>query len=74
MASVGRLVGVGAGIGLGLTWLAGRVLQSLLFGVSPMDLAALAGAILALVMVAAVAALAPARRAARIDPLAAIRE
>jgi ABC-type lipoprotein release transport system permease subunit len=53
--------------------MADRVLRSVLFGVSPMDSVALAGAILTLAAVAALATLLPARRAAHIDPLAAIR-
>ena len=73
LAGVGRLVALGAAAGLALTWLAGRVLRSLLYGVSPLDLATMAAAILVLAAVAAVAAFVPARRAAHIDPLAAIR-
>ncbi len=73
LAGVGRLLAIGAGSGLLLVWLAARVLRSLLYGVSPMDSVTIGAAILALAVVAAVAALIPARRAARIDPLAAIR-
>jgi len=72
-ASVARLLGVGVAAGLVLTWMADRVLRSVLFGVSPMDSVALAGAILTLTAVAALATFLPARRAAHIDPLAAIR-
>jgi len=72
-ATVARLLGVGVAAGLVLTWMADRVLRSVLFGVSPMDSVALAGAILTLAAVAALATLLPARRAAHIDPLAAIR-
>jgi ABC-type antimicrobial peptide transport system permease subunit len=53
--------------------MAGRLLRSLLFGVNAMDAATLAGAVLGLAVVAAAAAYVPARRAAHIDPLAAIR-
>jgi len=73
VTGVARLLAIGAGAGLLLTWMAGRVLRSLLFGVNAMDAVTLAGALLVLAMVAAVAAFVPARRAARIDPLAAIR-
>ncbi|HTQ54437.1 MAG TPA: ABC transporter permease [Bryobacteraceae bacterium] len=73
LAGVGRLVGIGAGVGLGLTWMAGRAMRSLLYGVSPMDVLTLMGAVGCLAAVAAVAAWVPARRAARIDPLAAMR-
>lgn len=74
LRGMARLLASGAAVGLALTWLAGRVLRALLFGVSPMDLLTLATAILALGVVAALAAFVPARRAARIDPLSAIRE
>jgi putative ABC transport system permease protein len=73
LAGVGRLVAIGAAAGLALTWLTGRVLRALLYGVSPMDSLTIGAAILALAVVAAVAAFVPARRAARVDPLAAIR-
>ena len=70
---VSRLLGVGLAAGLLLTLLADRILRSVLFGVSPMDLATLAATVLTLAIVSALATLAPARRAARIDPLQAIR-
>jgi putative ABC transport system permease protein len=64
-----------AGIGCGLlaAAFAVRVLQGLLFGVAPLDPSAFIAAPLALVVVALVAAFVPARRATRIDPLAALR-
>jgi putative ABC transport system permease protein len=73
VAGVARLLTIGAAAGLLLTWMAGRLLRSLLFGVNAMDSVTLAGAVLALAVVAAAAAYVPARRAAHIDPLAAIR-
>jgi hypothetical protein len=73
LAGVARLLAIGAAAGLLLTWIAGRLLRSVAFGVSAMDSTTLVGAMLTLALAAAVAAYLPARRAARIDPLAAIR-
>ncbi len=67
----GALRLAGAGVAAGL--LASRALVSLLFEVSPTDLTTLAGVSLVLLLVAAAAAGVPARRAARVDPLAALR-
>jgi ABC-type lipoprotein release transport system permease subunit len=50
-----------------------RVLGSLLFGVSPTDPFILAGATLVLVLIAALASYAPARRASRVDPAEVLR-
>jgi predicted permease len=64
-----------AGIGLGLlaAILLGRAAQGLLFGVGAGNPLALAGAATVLGVVALGAAYVPARRAARIDPMAALR-
>jgi len=64
-----------AGIAMGslLALAAGSLLQSLLAGVSPRDPATLAVVAGVLLAVAAVAAIVPARRAARIDPATALR-
>ncbi len=71
----GALGPAGAGVAAGLlaTLLASRALVSLLFEVSPTDLTTLAGVSLVLLLVAAADAGVPARRAARVDPLAALR-
>jgi ABC-type lipoprotein release transport system permease subunit len=46
---------------------------SLLYGIAPSDPVAMIGVAVVLLAVAALAALAPARRAARADPVAALR-
>jgi predicted permease len=63
----------GVVLGLGLAALATRVMGSLLFEVSTYDPLTFAGATLALTAVSALAIYLPARRAAAIDPLAALR-
>ncbi|MFN8060349.1 MAG: ABC transporter permease [Vicinamibacterales bacterium] len=66
---------VAAGIGLGLAGAVttGRFVASLLFGVSSHDVGTFASATLVLIGVASLAVWLPARRAASVDPIAAIR-
>jgi ABC-type antimicrobial peptide transport system permease subunit len=64
----------GVGIGIGLAYLTARAMGALLAGVPPADPTAI-GAAAALCLVTAVAGgLRPAIRAARVDPMAALRE
>ncbi len=63
----------GTATGLVAALLASRALQSFLYGTSTRDPWVFAGSIAALAIIASGASLLPARRAARIDPLAAIR-
>ncbi|MGH7688358.1 MAG: FtsX-like permease family protein, partial [Gemmatimonadaceae bacterium] len=66
-------VGAGAAVGLVAALAGGRLLQSLLYGVSahnPATLAAAAGVVL---LAAALACVLPARRATQVDPNAALR-
>ena len=67
------LVVVGAALGVPVALAVTRVVRSGLFGVEPNDPATLAGAIAALLAVAAVAAWIPAHRASRLDPVAMLR-
>jgi ABC-type antimicrobial peptide transport system permease subunit len=69
-----RMVGVGMLIGVPAAWDVGRYLESQLFGLEPIDPMTTSLALGALVAIAAMAAFIPARRAARINPLAALRE
>lgn len=74
VASGMMLVGLGLAIGLALSLATGRALESLLYEVGTADPVALLGAALLLATVAVLACLVPARRAATLDPLTALRE
>jgi putative ABC transport system permease protein len=63
----------GVALGLGASALATRALASLLFGVSHLDLLTYASVAAVLLAVAAIACLVPARRAAMLDPMEALR-
>ncbi len=63
----------GAGAGLIAALLASRALVSFLYGTSPRDPWVLVGSVAALTIIASLASLLPALRAARIEPMAAIR-
>ena len=66
--------GIGAGIGLVGYLTVSRLLQHLLFGVSPIDPILFIGALILLMSVATIACILPARRATRIDPMVALRD
>ncbi|HEU0122895.1 MAG TPA: ABC transporter permease [Bryobacteraceae bacterium] len=70
----GRLVLIGVAVGLALTLALGRLLHSLLFGVSAFDPLVLTGVCALLLAVAVAATSVPAWRAARIDPMRALRQ
>jgi ABC-type antimicrobial peptide transport system permease subunit len=69
----GRLVIAGIGVGLLGAWFAVRMLESLLYGVEAKDLATFASVPLLLASVALLAAVIPARRASKVDPIIAMR-
>jgi predicted permease len=67
------LAGIGAVVGIPIAFAASRLLETMLFGVTRVDVPTY-GAVLAIVLVvAAAAAWAPARRAAAVDPTIALR-
>ncbi|HEX5214244.1 MAG TPA: ADOP family duplicated permease [Vicinamibacterales bacterium] len=68
-----RLAGAGIAIGLGLAFVATRALDAYLLGVSPLDPIALSAAAGIFIVVALAATVIPARRAARADPIGALR-
>lgn len=69
-----RLVATGGLIGLALVLPIAFALRVALFGISPVEPWALVPTIAALGVVAVIAAVVPARRAARIDPVRALRD
>ena len=72
-AATMRLLLAGAVIGMGAAWAVSGVFRSILFGLEPTDLLAYLVPVVVIGMGGGLAALLPARRAARIDPLAALR-
>jgi putative ABC transport system permease protein len=68
-----RVVAAGAVIGLALSAASGRLIQTLLFGVSSLDLQTFAMVTIVLAIAAAVAIVGPAWHATRIDPAVALR-
>jgi predicted permease len=68
-----RLLAAGTIVGLIGAWLAGKAMQSVLFGVPTLPIAALFGTALVMSIVSLIACLIPARRASRVDPMVALR-
>ena len=68
-----RVTAIGLAIGLGLAIAAAQLFGTLLVGVRPVDPATLIAVTLLLSGIAIVASYVPARRAARLDPLQALR-
>jgi predicted permease len=69
----GRLASIGIVVGAVAALASGRVLQALLYGVSPRDAATFAAAASAMLVIACLAALGPAWAATRADPVEALR-
>ena len=69
-----KLALVGLGLGAALAFLATRLMASPLYGVSATDPATFGAVAMLLLGVAATACYIPARRAMRVDPMAALRQ
>jgi ABC-type antimicrobial peptide transport system permease subunit len=67
------MAAIGLAIGVALSFAAGRLESSMLFGVHPLDALSLAGALCVLAVATTVAAWLPARRAASVEPVEALR-
>jgi predicted permease len=68
MVAAGVLIGLAAAVG------AGRLVATVLFGLSPTDVWTIAGAIALMALVSLVAGYLPAHRASRVDPIVALRD
>jgi hypothetical protein len=68
-----RSCGRGLVVGVGAALLLGRLARTILYGLAPSDPGTLAAAVAVTLAVALAAAYLPARRAARVDPLIALR-
>jgi putative ABC transport system permease protein len=69
-----RLTGAGIVLGLFASLALDSVLRSMLFGITPNDPATLSCVSAALLLIATIACAIPARRATRVDPIAALRQ
>ena len=69
-----RPVAAGIPIGLTVAWWACRFVSGLLYGIRPFDAGSIAGAVALLTLVALAAGSVPARRAAKVDPMVALRQ
>jgi putative ABC transport system permease protein len=74
LGETARLLASGLGAGAIAAWFLTRLIASLLFGVTPTDVPTYLVVALVLASVALMASYLPARRAARLDPLAGLRE
>jgi predicted permease len=73
LAATTKPVVIGAGVGLLASSLATRFLVGMLYGVRPLDPVSFIGGAVMLIIVAALASLVPARRAASVNPVEALR-
>ena len=67
------LIGAGLGIGLLLSFVSARLIKSFLYQVQPLDILTYVAVAVTLTVIGLIAALIPARRAAHIEPMQALR-
>ncbi|HET7151474.1 MAG TPA: ADOP family duplicated permease, partial [Candidatus Acidoferrum sp.] len=73
LKDVAVLMGTGVLLGLPLAYALGRLIDSLLYGAKAFELLGISSALAVLLVVALAASYFPARRAARVDPMVALR-
>jgi predicted permease len=73
LSSAARLIAIGVAVGMIAAWAFARGIESMLFGLTATDPAAIAGAIGVLTAAALTAAYIPALRASRVDPMVTLR-
>jgi ABC-type antimicrobial peptide transport system permease subunit len=74
LSEAGKLLAVGVAVGVVLSLAAGKSAATLLFGLKPYDPVTLVAAAAGLTVIAVAASLIPARRAAKLEPMVALRE
>jgi ABC-type antimicrobial peptide transport system permease subunit len=73
LGETGRLLAIGIAIGVAMAFASTRWIASVLYGVTPTDAFSIGMAVAVLSTVALVAGFLPARRAAHVDPMVALR-
>src|SRR6185436_14661967 len=73
VAQGARVVALGVVIGISVALASTRALESLLFGVAPLDLTTFVGMSAAMIFVGLLASYMPARRASNVDPMESLR-
>jgi ABC-type antimicrobial peptide transport system permease subunit len=73
MGDAFRMLGSGVAVAIPIAWVGSRFISAMLFGVSPTDLSTVVAAATILAAVCTLAAVVPARRASRLDPVIALR-
>ncbi len=74
LQEAGLLLAIGLTVGTALAAWGGQAAASLVYGLKPRDPVTLGGAVVLLAIVAMLASYGPARRAARLDPMDALRD